>query len=270
MLDTHAHLTSSEFATDIDRVLLRANEAGVQNVIVVSESLADAHAAIALTGRFPSSTRLALGLHPCHVTSDLVDDAACDAAVAEIAALLSSLAGQACVALGEVGLDYTPRVLSSGQKDAADAKRRQLRVFRALLRLAKDHELPVTCHSRGCGRHVVDVLEEEGMSEHAVLHAFDGRAAHAERGAANGCYFSVMPSIVRSEQMQKMVRRIRLDRLLLESDCPALGTEPGKRNEPAMVVHALKMIAALHGSGEESTRLALDFNSRALFQKVYL
>ena len=80
--------------------------------------------------------------------------------------------------------------------------------------------------------------------EFEVLHAFDGAAKHAVRAADElGYYFSIPPSVVRSPQKQKLVKRLPLASLLLETDSPVLGPEPGARNEPANIAHAAQFIA---------------------------
>jgi TatD DNase family protein len=98
-----------------------------------------------------------------------------------------------------------------------------------------------------------------------LLHAFDGRAATALPAVEAGFFFSVPPSIVRSPQKQKLVRRLPIENLLVETDSPVLGPEPGTRNEPANVTISVSAIAAIKELHEEAVIDAVEENQRRLF-----
>lgn len=85
--------------------------------------------------------------------------------------------------------------------------------------------LSVNVHSRSAGHHAIRLLEST-QARGAVLHAFDGRPHYAEDAAKRlGYRFSVAPIVSRSPSLQKMVARLPLDALLLETDAPALVRE---------------------------------------------
>lgn len=268
LLDTHAHLTSDAFKDDLPSVLQSARDAGVVGIVTVSESISDAHAVLALANQYSPLVRAAIGLHPEHVSSLTNEEA--DSAVRELEQLArleyedDERRSRIC-AIGEVGLDFTPHVLKLAPDGEVASRERQRRVFSACLELARSLQLPLTVHSRAAGHHAVDLVESLGMSEHTVLHAFDGRATHAVRAAENGCHLSIPPCIVRSPQLQKTVTRLPLDKLLLETDSPVLGIEAKIRNEPAMVVKSLEMIAALKGVSVDVARTVLWEQSTTLF-----
>ena len=73
------------------------------------------------------------------------------------------------------------------------------------------------------------------------------------------------PSIVRSPQKRKLVRQLPLDCLLLETDSPVLGPEPGERNEPANAAVSAREIAAIKGLPEAEVRSAVAANTRRLY-----
>jgi TatD DNase family protein len=161
------------------------------------------------------------------------------------------------VGIGEVGLDYwvcQDEARRAAQRDA----------FAALVRLAQELELPLNVHSRSAGHHTIDLLLELG-ARRVLMHAFDGKAGHALRGAEAGFLFSVPPSIVRSPQKRKLVRALPLESLALETDSPVLGPEPGVRNEPANVALSAAAIAEIKGLPEAQVREVTAANARRLF-----
>ncbi len=98
------------------------------------------------------------------------------------------------------------------------------------------------------------------------MHAFDGKAGHALRGAEAGYVFSVPPSIVRSPQKRKLVRALPLEALALETDSPVLGPEAGVRNEPANVALSVAAIAEIKGVPEAEVRAVTTATARRLFR----
>lgn len=273
MIDTHAHLTDADFRDDLPAVLRNAEMAGVRLIICVSETAQDAEIALRLSATHAPLIQPAIGLHPERVVC-LEEH--------EISAQLGSLNelmvmhGTAIVAVGEVGLDFTPRVLSRAPSLAA-GKERQKIAFNTLIDIAKRHDLPLSVHSRGAGHHALDMLitaavaSGDEMPPRACMHAFDGRPIHAERALnalPNSLYFSVPPSIVRSDCFARLVRRVPLERLLLESDAPALPASQGTRNEPSEITRALHMIAALKGCSIEHTNTVLTRNTHTLFTRL--
>lgn len=270
ILDTHAHLTNSQFSSDLPSVLTRAASRDVTATVCVTLDPPDAAAAATLSTKHPS-IHAAAGLHPCTVSH--LSDSAALSAVTSLEALLSTSPRRTFVCVGEIGLDFTPRVLSGADATgtAAEVSARQRRVFHACLLLARAAGLPASVHSRGAGRHAVDMVAEV-PGVRAVLHCFDGRAVYAERAVAlEGCevMMSVPPCVVRSEGLQKMVRRVPLERLLVETDSPVLGVVAAERNEPGEAVRAMEMIAALKGVGVEECMRVIDANARRMFPLVF-
>lgn len=250
LVDVHAHLADLGFDADLDAVLARAEAAGVAAVVSVSESLLDARRNLELASRFPGRLLPAAGLHP--VSPDLD----------EAAAIEDLVRGDPdrWVAIGEVGLDFW----KVREPEALEAQRA---IFARFIRLAIELDLPLNVHSRAAGRPAIELLLEQG-ARRVLLHAFDGRAATAMPAVEAGYFFSVPPSVVRSEQKRKLVRRLPLSCLLLETDSPVLGPDPAARNEPANLPVALRAVAELKGLAAEEVAEAVAENARRLLGRL--
>ena len=130
LFDSHAHIQGSEYTGDLDDVLSRAREVGVERILLPSDDLTMARAGIALAQRHPGLYASA-GIHPHHASS--VDDRV----MHELELLLGE---DRVVALGEIGLDY---FYMHSPREA------QIAAFEAQLALASQFDLPVVVHTRG-------------------------------------------------------------------------------------------------------------------------
>ena len=97
LIDTHAHLTFPEIRDQVEAVLARCDESGVERVITVGTDLDDARHAIDLVRRHPGRVHAAVGVHP-HEAGKVSD--------VDIDAMIKLWDDPAVVGLGEMGLDY--------------------------------------------------------------------------------------------------------------------------------------------------------------------
>jgi len=258
MIDCHAHLAAREFDGDRDAVRRRAMAAGVRVVLVVGEDAEDnRRVETVVRAASPEGARLlpCFGLHPDRFADDREppDRDAVDGVTAMIRANASRLA-----AIGEVGLDRW--VVKDPARRAA-----QTRLLEELAALAQELDLALNVHSRSAGHYAIDLLAAAG-SRRVLMHAFDGKASHAVRGAEAGFVFSIPPSVVRSPQKQKLVRALPLEALALESDSPVLGPVAEERNEPANLVLARDVIARAHGTTPERVAEVTTQNAKRIFK----
>ena len=247
LADTHAHLCDRAFAVDLPEVLARARGAGVRKIVAVGEDLEDARANLDLAERFPDLILPAAGLFPTILDLDLVARLEC----------FIRRHSDRLAAIGEVGLDRWK------VKDEAE-RSIQKQIFSGFVDLACQLDLPLNVHSRSAGKHAIQVLLDRG-AERVQLHAFDGRAASALPAVEAGFLFSVPPSVVRSAQKQKLVKRLPLESLMLETDSPVLGPDPKLRNEPANARLSLSAIAEIKGVSATEVAERLWENSVRLY-----
>lgn len=344
-MDVHAHLADPSFSGKEDELLEQAFASGVAAVVAVAEGaddcdtlakMAAARFASASAAGAPPSCGLGvcLGLHPVQVG---LDGAWRSAEAADVGPVLARLRAHASapwlVGVGEVGLDFCPRTLSSRPGLTAEqVKEEQRQVLREQVRAARRLGLPLNVHSRSAGHHAVTLLAEEGAGlgatapapgthgdatgrellragaaaseadaddaaadggeadsggagsaglgtgaagsrtgsggPGAVLHAFDGRARFVREGVERGFFFSVPPSAARSPVVRKWLPHCPLDRLLLETDSPALPEVKGAVNTPACAAASLRLVAEALGRTEEEVAAATTANALRLMPRL--
>jgi len=247
LIDTHAHLCDTLFDSDREQVLQKAAAAGISAVIAVGENLEDAEKNL-LIAQQHSMVLPAAGLYPTILERGLAE---------QMGALIRNNRDR-LAAIGEVGLDYW---MVKGEAD----RETQRDIFRGFIQLSKELDRPLNVHSRSAGRHAVSVLLESAAAR-VQLHAFDGKFGAAMPAVEAGFFFSIPPSIVRSEQKQKLVKNLPLSCLLIESDSPVLGPVAKERNEPANALIAVQAIAELKGLDRNAVIEAVAENTRRLYR----
>jgi TatD DNase family protein len=242
------------FDPDREEVLARARSAGIETIL----SLAMVDESDSYRKAFPlieahENLVTAVGCHP-HDAKIFDERGGED--------FLKGLASRPrLLAIGEIGLDYHYNL---------SAPEVQRDVFRRQIRVARELALPVIVHHREAESDLVTILEEERVSEiGGILHSFTADHETAERALEMGFLvsFSGILTFKTAAPLREVARRLPLDRLLVESDCPYLAPVPhrGKRNEPAFVRDTLRCLAEVKGLPLVEVERATDANFRRFF-----
>ena len=246
LFDTHAHLDFPKLREELDDLLERAADAGVERIVTIgaSDGLESNYRALEIA-RAHDHIRCTAGIHP-H------DAAMCDDEVfATIADEFAEL--PEVVAIGETGLDYH---YDNSPRDVQRA------VFRRFLGLARDVDKPVVIHSREAEEDTIDILREEG-NDRGILHCFAGSTDFAEAGLDLGFHisFSGIATFGSAEEIREVAAMVPDDKILVETDAPFLAPGPkrGETNEPAFVRHTAEVVADARGvSLDKLAALAFD------------
>lgn len=253
LVDSHAHIQGPEFAADVAQVIEQARAVGVERIIVVGGAgdLSSNDAALELAKSF-SGLYATVGMHP-HDAKEVSDK--------DLERLDELARSPQVVAIGETGLDFyynhSPRQI-------------QIELFCRFIHMARETGLPLVVHNREAQREVVELLRREGKGDlRGVVHCFTGNYEAAREILDMGFYLSFTGIITfkNADSLRDVVRKLPLNRVLVETDSPYLAPVPhrGKRNEPAHVRFVAQTIAAVRGIRLEEVAEATSNNARSLF-----
>ncbi|CAH0305162.1 D-aminoacyl-tRNA deacylase [Peribacillus sp. Bi96] len=251
LFDTHVHLNAEQFNEDLEEVIKRAKEAGVNNMVVVGFDRPTITRAMELIETY-DFMYAAVGWHPV----DAID------MTEEDLLWIEELSNHPkVVAIGEMGLDY------HWDKSPKDV---QMEVFRKQIRLAKKVGLPIIIHNREATADIVNILKEEEASlVGGIMHCFSGSAETALECINMNFYISLGGPVTfkNAKKPKEVAAAVPLDRLLIETDCPYLAPHPyrGKRNEPSYVKLVAEQIAEIKQLPIEVISQATTENAKKLF-----
>ncbi|WP_256643111.1 TatD family hydrolase [Stenotrophomonas sp. 9(2022)] len=249
LIDSHCHLDASEFDPDRTAVIERARAAGVQAQVVPAVTAASwpklREVCQQAPGLYP-----AYGLHPMFLADHRPE---------HLGQLRDWIERERPCAIGECGLDFFVEGLDAeAQQD----------YFIGQLKLARDFDLPVIVHARRAVDAVIAAIRRIGGLR-GVVHSFPGSPEQAAQLDKLGFLLGLGGPLTyeRAQRLQRLVREMPLEQLLLETDAP---DQPdagirGQRNEPARLSVISRHVAALRGTDVETVARVTSENARRLF-----
>ena len=257
MIDTHTHLDGEEFLEDLDAVILRANEAGVDKMFLPNVNETTWPRIQSLCLQYPQVLYPMIGLHPedvnptqRHVTQVLDD----------MEAVLAS--GQSVIAIGEVGLDFYWD--DTYRKEQLDAFERQVE-------WAVRYDLPLMIHARKAHRELVDIIRRYASKGlRGVFHCFTGSVEVArELLAFDGFLLGIggVLTFKKAKLPEVLKETVPLSRIVLETDSPYMAPVPyrGQRNESAFVVEVARRLAEVYETSLENIDKITTENATRMF-----
>lgn len=198
---------------DIDAVLRRANQIGIQALIVTGTCLQESKKALELcrytTGKESVRLFCTVGVHPTNAVSWT------STSLQDLESIIQQDELKQVVALGEMGLDYE-------RTNFASIDQQQL-CFRNQLQIVKKFpHLPLFLHSRASSTcDLLRIIKEECVERpRGVVHSFDGTKEEMQQIIDAGFCISLNGCSLRTEHNLEIARQIPLDKLLLETDAP--------------------------------------------------
>lgn len=278
--DTHAHVNFKDFKDDADEVIRRSLDNNTWLVLVGAE-YKTSNRALNYANKYESGVYAAIGLHPTHLeeviahssdekgsTQYLTRGEDFDYATYEKLAKFEKV-----VAIGEIGLDYYHLDLSG---DIAAIKKKQKKVLLEQLRLARSLNLPVIIHCRQAHDDLLPLLQDfrkenrhliDSTRPWGVIHCYSGDENLAWEYFKLGFMISFTGLITFSQMWDDLIRKIPLEKIMIETDCPYMTPEPyrGQRNEPLLVQYVANRIAEIKNIKLEKVAEVTTENAKRFF-----
>ena len=252
IFDTHAHYDDHAFDEDREELIGSLKAAGVGRVVNIGSTVASCAECLSLAERY-DFIYAAIGVHPSE-TTELTEE--------RFETLREQCLDPKCVAVGEIGLDYywpepDPEI--------------QRYWFARQIRLALEEDLPVVIHSREAAADTMKIMKDNHAERcGGVVHCYSYSAEMAAEFVKMGFYIGVggVVTFKNARKLVEVARKIPLERLLLETDCPYLAPVPyrGKRNCSLYLPFVVAKIAELKGIPEEEVIRVTEQNAKDMYR----
>lgn len=251
MIDTHCHLYVDDFKADMQDVIKRAESEGIDKFYLPAIDSSEIENMIRLETTFPDKCFAMMGLHPCSVKENYLD---------ELAIVEDWLSKRKFAAVGEIGLDFYWDKTFTAQQFAA---------FRRQIELSIAYKLPIVIHTRNAMQEAIDVVKEfvpDGVA--GIFHCFGGTLEQANEIIEAGFYLGIGGVVTyKNAGLDMILKDIDLRHLVLETDAPYLTPVPfrGKRNESSYLKFVAKKLAEIKNVSVEEVAAVTTRNAEKIF-----
>ena len=219
-------------------------------MINVGSQYSTSKRAVEIAEKYEKGIYAAVGLHPIYAKDGFQYEK------------YKTLAGsEKVLAIGEIGLDY--------KSEYSSFKEKQRTVLCRQLELAKELDSPIIFHCRAAHSDLIEILTNYSSTNYSltgVIHCFTGTWEQAKKYLNMGFYIG-FNGIIFKLDLDEIIKKTPLDRILIETDCPYL-TPPQEqgRNEPLYVKHVAKKIAQIKSQSYEEITKTTTENAKKLFK----
>ena len=253
IIDTHCHLNDETLYKDIENVISRAQQVGVEKMVVIGWDKDSSELAIKLAERYDFIYAV-IGFHPENVF-DINDEI--------LYKTLNLCSHPKVVAIGEIGLDYH-------WTKEPDKREIQKEYFIKQIDFANEHHLPISIHNRDAFADTLAILKEHKPLYGGVMHCYAGSVENLNDIINLNLYIGLGGPVTftNAKTPKEVAAEVPLDRLVVETDCPYLSPHPlrGTVNEPANIFLIVDEIARLRDMSKKHLLDALYQNSCNLFK----
>ena len=259
MFDTHAHLNFKAFDKDREKVIRKCLQENIW-MINVGTNFFSSKKAVEIANKYEKGVYASVGLHPINIKinekfkiknaklqfkvqnynkEDILEEKFDYEEYKKLAQ------DKKVVAIGEIGLDYYRKPKTKRRLE--EFKNKQKEIFLKQIELAQELNLPVIFHCRMAHKEMIEILKQKIVNNKqkikGVVHCFTGTYQQAEEYLKMG-FFLGFNGIIFKLNLDDIIKKIPLDKILIETDCPYLAP-PGykERNDPMSLPLIAKKIA---------------------------
>ena len=231
MIDSHCHLDHESLLSNLDDVIKRSKEAGINKILTICTTLES----------FTKIKKIVVrdeiifgtyGIHPHETENDVVN----------IDNIINNInENEKIIGIGETGLDFFYNHSN---------KQRQIDSFKTHIEASITLKKPIIIHSRNAENETYDILRSYKKNDLKILmHCFTGSFEFSKKLLALGAFFSASGIITfkNSVDLQNTFKTIPLNKLLIETDSPFLAPIPmrGKKNEPSFIKYTAEKLSSI-------------------------
>ena len=250
-IDTHTHIYLSEFAQDIDVVMLRADAEGIKKIFLPAIDSSHHEEMFLLEEKFPNTCFSMMGLHPCYVKENYLD---------ELKKVEELFKQRTFAAVGEIGLDFYWDTHFAKQQYAA---------FEQQMQWALDYNLPINIHTRNATQETIERVKPFALKGlKGIFHCFGGTYETAKQIINLGFLMGIGGVVTyKKSGMDEVLKNISLEHIVLETDAPYLTPVPyrGKRNESSYIKIIAEHIAIIKNESIEEVAWVTSNNAEKIY-----
>lgn len=250
-IDTHAHIYVEEFKDDIEEVIQRAIDAGVEKILLPNIDVETIDDMLELEAKYPGYCFAMMGLHPCSVKEDFEK---------QLYQMEAWLTKRKFLAVGEIGTDlYWDKTFWPQQQEA----------FQIQCELAIKNDIPIAVHCRDSIDETTTLVKDYSKRGlRGVFHCFTGSIEQGKKLTDQGFYLGLGGvATFKNGGLDSVIPELDADKVMLETDSPYLAPTPdrGKRNEPSKVKVIAGKVSEYLNISEEEVGFLTTKNANALF-----
>ena len=253
MIDSHCHLDHEHLLSDLQNVIQRSKDVGIEKLLTISTSF-ESFSRIKELLNIDKIIYGTIGIHPHESSKDIITSN-------EIIKNLEE--NSKIIGIGETGLDF---YYNNSERE------KQISSFNEHIEASIKTNTPLIVHSRNAEKETFEILNYyKNENIKILMHCFTGSKEFSDKLLTLNSYFSASGIITfkNSIDLQETFKTLPLDKILIETDSPFLAPVPnrGKKNEPSFIDFTAEKLAEIKDISKSEIVTITTNNFNRLFFK---